>query len=77
MPDVGILINISAGNAIYNTKDEAIDNIKHEIAKDYPKYNRYTFEYNIYQYDLTKKWYIETKIFKKINPYKDDYIIEI
>jgi hypothetical protein len=72
-----VLLNITAGQAIYNSQEEAVDNIKNEIAKDYPKYNQYTFEYNVYQYDLNKKWYIETKIFKKINPYKDDYTIEI
>jgi hypothetical protein len=44
-----VLLNITAGQAIYNSQEEAVYNIKNEIAKDYPKYNQYTFEYNVYQ----------------------------
>ena len=65
------------GDPIYNSNEEAISNIKIHIAKDYPKYNKHTFEYNVYQSEVNNKWYIETKIFKKLNPYNDNFIIEI
>jgi hypothetical protein len=77
MSDLSNIIQIRAGNAIYNTKEDAIDDVKKEIAQDYSKYNRYTYEYNVYQDFVTKRWYIETRVSKKINEINKEIIIEI
>jgi hypothetical protein len=70
------LICIYRSGAIYDY-EEAVSDIKLQIAKDYNKYNKRKYEYNIYQSDENNKWYIETKIFKKLNPLNDKFIIEI
>jgi len=72
----GLFVVIN-GDPIYNSNEEAVNNIKVHIAKDYPNYNKQTYEYNVYQSDVNNKWYIETKIFKKLNPLNDNFIIEI
>jgi hypothetical protein len=77
MSDLSIIVQIKAGPTIYNTKEEAIDDVKNEIAQDYSKYNRYTYEYNVYQDSVTKRWYIETRVSKKINVINKEIIIEI
>jgi hypothetical protein len=71
------LFCIINGDPIYNSNEEAVSNIKLHIAKDYPKYNKQTYEYNVYKSDVNNKWYIETKIFKKLNSLNDKFIIEI
>lgn len=79
------LICIYRSGAIYDY-EEAVSNIKLQITKDYNKYNKRRYEYNIYKSDVSEsdvnnKWYIETKIFNKklnpLNPINDKFIIEI
>ena len=71
------LFHIINGDPIYNSNEEAVFNIKIHIARDYPKYNKHIYEYNVYKSEVNNKWYIETKIFKKLNPINDSFIIEI
>ena len=74
MSSIFIIIN---GEAIYDTIEEARNNIKYQIIKDYPKYGKHNYEYNIYQSYINNRWYIETRISKKINVINKEFIIEI
>jgi hypothetical protein len=70
------LICIYRSGSIYDY-EEALSDIKLSITKNSHKNNKRRYEYNVCKSDENNKWYIETKIFKKLNTLNDTFIIEI